>query len=166
MKPKNMQLTLLLACPLFFTRDVKLKETGTNLEVTGIRVIKYPPDYVKEFSAENEYVVFRYADVLMMKAEALLRTGNAAGALTIVNQIRTPRGATPLASLTENNLLDERGRELYWEGWRRNDLIRFGKFLGAWQEKTASTAERLLFAIPNEQLAVNPNLTQNPGYNK
>ena len=101
-----------------------------------------------------------------MKAEALLRTGNAAGGLAIVNQIRTARGATPLASLTADNLLDERGRELYWEGWRRNDLIRFGKFLNAWQEKAASTSERLLFPIPNEQLAVNPNLTQNPGYNK
>ncbi len=152
--------------PLSFTREVKLKETGSNLEVTGIRVIKYPPDYIKENSSENEYVVFRYADVLLMKAEALLRTGNAAGGLTIVNQIRAARGATPLASLTADNLLDERGRELYWEGWRRNDLVRFGKFLNAWQEKAASTAERLLFPIPNEQLAVNPNLTQNPGYNK
>lgn len=152
--------------PLIFTREVKLKETGTNLEVTGIRVIKYPPDYVKEFPAENEYVIFRYADVLLMKAEALLRSGNAAAGLTIVNQIRAARGASALATLTADNLLDERGRELYWEGWRRNDLVRFGKFLNAWQEKTASTAERLLFPIPNEQLAVNPNLTQNPGYNK
>ncbi|MFM7839966.1 MAG: RagB/SusD family nutrient uptake outer membrane protein [Chitinophagaceae bacterium] len=152
--------------PLSFTREVKLKETGTNLEVTGIRVIKYPPDYSKEFPAENEYVVFRYADVLLMKAEALHRTGKTADALAIVNQIRTKRGATALASLNEQALLDERGRELYWEGWRRNDLVRFGKFLGAWQEKAASGAERLLFPIPNEQLAVNPNLTQNPGYGK
>lgn len=151
--------------PLAFTREVKLKETGSNLEVTGIRVIKYPPDYAKEFPAENEYVVFRYADVMLMKAEALLRTGNSAGALAIVNQIRARSTATPLVTLTADNLLDERGRELYWEGWRRNDLIRFGKFLNAWQEKGASTAERLLFAIPNEQLAVNPNLEQNPGYN-
>lgn len=67
--------------PLSFTREVKLKETGSNLEVTGIRVIKYPPDYLKEGPSENEYVVFRYADVLLMKAEALLRTGNAAGGL-------------------------------------------------------------------------------------
>jgi hypothetical protein len=84
--------------------------------------------------------------------------------LVIVNQIRTNRGATAFASLTLDNLLDERSRELYWEGWRRNDLIRFGKFLGAWTEKSASGDERLLFAIPSEQLAVNPNLTQNPGY--
>jgi hypothetical protein len=152
--------------PLIFTPEVKLKETGANLEVTGIRVIKYPPDYQKEFPAENEYVIFRYADVLLMKAEALLRTGNEPAARTIVNQVRAVRGATPLATLTADNLLDERGRELYWEGWRRNDLVRFGKFLAAWQEKAASTSERLLFPIPNEQLAVNPNLTQNPGYNR
>jgi hypothetical protein len=142
-----------------------LKETGNNLEITGIRVIKYPPDYAVQFPAENEYVVFRYADVLLMKAEALLRTGQAAAALLLVNQVRTRASATPLVSLTLDNLLDERGRELYWEGWRRNDLIRFGKFLNAWQEKAASGSERLLFPIPNEQLAVNPNLEQNPGYN-
>ncbi len=53
---------------------------------------------------------------------------------------------------------------MYWEGWRRQDLIRFCKFLEAWQEKPASDANRLVFPIPNDQLAVNPNLTQNPGY--
>jgi len=150
--------------PLAFTPQVALKETGNNLEITGIRVIKYPPDYQVTFPSENEYVVFRYADVLLMKAEALLRTGQTAPALAIVNQIRARANASPLATLTLDILLDERGRELYWEGWRRNDLIRFGKFLNAWQEKAASGPERLLFPIPNEQLAVNPNLEQNPGY--
>jgi len=149
---------------LSYTKTVKLKEIGNDLEITGIRVVKYPPDYAKEFPAENEYVIFRLADVLLMKAEALLRTGKAADGLAIVNTIRTKRGATPFTSLTLDNLLDERSRELYWEGWRRNDLIRFGKFLGAWTEKSASGDERLLFAIPSEQLAVNPNLSQNPGY--
>jgi hypothetical protein len=68
-------------------------------------------------------------------------------------------------SLTLDNLLDERGRELYYEGWRRQDLIRFGKYLNAWQEKPAdSGTKNLLFPIPANQLAVNPNLTQNPGY--
>ncbi|MFM1794499.1 MAG: hypothetical protein RL642_884 [Bacteroidota bacterium] len=149
---------------LSYTKAVKLKETGNDLEITGIRVVKYAPDYKVEFPAENEYVIFRAADVWLMKAEALLRTGKAAEGLAIVNTIRTKRGATPFASLTLDNLLDERSRELYWEGWRRNDLIRFGKFLGAWTEKPASGEERLLFAIPSEQLAVNPNLSQNPGY--
>lgn len=149
---------------LSYTKTVKLKETGNDLEITGIRVIKYPPDYQKEFPAENEYVIFRFADILLMKAEALLRTGKAAEGLAIVNQIRTTRGVAAFSSLTLDNLLDERSRELYWEGWRRNDLIRFGKFLNAWTEKPASGDARLLFAIPSEQLAVNPNLTQNPGY--
>lgn len=149
---------------LAFTPAVRLQETGNDLEITGIRVVKYPPDYVKEFPSENEYVIFRLADVMLMKAEALLRTGNAAAALLIVNQIRTARGASLLTSLNLDQLLDERGRELYWEGWRRNDLIRFGKFLNAWQEKPQSQAKALLFPIPNEQLAINPNLKQNPGY--
>ena len=150
--------------PLSFTREVKLRETGTNLEVTGIRVIKYPVDYIKEFPSENEYVIFRFADVLLAKAEALVRTNNAAAALPIVNSIRARATATPFVTVTLDNLLDERGREMAWEGWRRNDLIRFGKFLNAWQEKAASGPERLLFPIPNEQLSVNPGLTQNPGY--
>ncbi|KIC92887.1 RagB/SusD family nutrient uptake outer membrane protein [Flavihumibacter solisilvae] len=150
--------------PLAFTREVKLKETGNNLEVTGIRVIKYPIDYGSGDNVNNDFVYFRYADVLLMKAEALLRTNDAAGALTLVNQLRTIRGASTLGSVDLNQLLDERSRELYWEGWRRNDLVRFGKFLDAWQEKGASGPERLLFPIPNRSLAANPNLVQNPGY--
>jgi hypothetical protein len=150
--------------PLAFTPEVALVETGNNLEITGIRVIKYPIDYTGGDNADNDYVFFRYADVLLMKAEALLRGGDASGALTIVNQIRANRGATALGALTLDDLLAERGRELYWEGWRRQDLIRFGKFLNAWQEKPASGPERLLFPIPAADLAVNPNLEQNPGY--
>lgn len=150
--------------PLAFTPQVKLKETGNDLEITGIRVIKYPIDYKSGDQADNDYVIFRYADVLLMKAEALLRTNKAAEALLIVNQIRAKRGATPLLTLDAQALLDERGRELYWEGWRRQDLIRFGKYLQPWQEKPTDDPKYLLFPIPSEQLAVNPNLTQNPGY--
>ena len=153
--------------PLSFTREVKLRETGSNLEVTGIRVMKYPPDYLHEGPAENEVVLLRYADVLLMKAEAILRGGTATGGatpLSIVNNVRARASAPALSSVDLNVLLDERGRELYWEFWRRNDLIRFGKFLDAWQEKPATTPDKLLFPIPNQQLAVNPNLTQNPGY--
>lgn len=152
--------------PLSFTTDVNLIETGNDLEVRGIRVMKYPPDLVTGADqSNNDYVIYRYADVLLMKAEALLRNGNAGDALTIVNQIRSARGAAPFASLTLDNLIDERGRELYWEGHRRQDLIRFGKYLQAWgTQKPQSGAERLLFPIPNSALAVNPNLEQNPGY--
>lgn len=150
---------------LAFTRAVSLREQGANLEVTGIRVIKYPYDYPhKDAQSNNDQVMFRLADVMLMKAEAQLRTGDAAGALVTVNLIRVKRGVTPLVSLTLADLYDERGREMYWEGWRRNDQIRFGTYLAAWHDKPATDATRLLFPIPSTQLAVNPNLTQNPGY--
>ena len=109
-----------------------------------------------------------------MKAEAILRggTGTVAGVygstpLQLVNYIRLlpSRGASALASVTLDVLLDERGRELYLESWRRQDLIRFGKYLTPFQEKNyTSDAKFVLFPIPNRFLAVNPNLVQNPGY--
>ena len=164
--------------PLAFTREVKLVEVGSNLEVTGIRVVKYPIDYASGDNSNNDYVYFRIADVLLMKAEAIMRGGTGTAnpnpvnfgpgvtALAIVNWIRThpSRGASALGAITLDQLLDERGRELYWEGWRRNDLIRFGKYLNAWQEKATSGPERLLFPIPSRSLAANPNMVQNPGY--
>jgi starch-binding outer membrane protein, SusD/RagB family len=160
--------------PLIFTPEVKAIEVGDDLEVTGIRVFKYPIDYPNDNSGniDNDFVYFRLADVLLMKAEAILRggTGTVAGVygstpLAIVNSIRLNRGATALASVTADNLLDERGRELYMEDWRRQDLIRFGKFLQPFQGKPdASDPKYLLFAIPDGQLAGNPNITPNPGY--
>jgi hypothetical protein len=109
-----------------------------------------------------------------MKAEAILRGGTATNtgpygntALSIVNAIRThsSRGASTMTSINLDQLLDERGRELWWEGWRRQDLIRFGKFLQPFQEKNyQSDLKYLLFPIPADQLAVNPNLVQNTGY--
>jgi starch-binding outer membrane protein, SusD/RagB family len=153
--------------PLAFTPQVKLVETGSNLEVTGIRVIKYPVDYTGGDNSNNDYVYFRLADVMLMKAEAILRGGtdpNGQTAVALVNLVRARAGLAPLASVTLDQLLDERGREMYWESWRRQDLIRFGKFLNAWQEKAQSGPERLLFPIPARSLAANPNLEQNPGY--
>ncbi|MEL6945666.1 MAG: RagB/SusD family nutrient uptake outer membrane protein, partial [Bacteroidota bacterium] len=149
---------------LSFTSGVSLTEKGDDLEVTGIRVIKYPIDYNSGDNADNDYVYYRLADLMLMKAEAALRSGDSGTALSIVNEIRAKRGAAALASLDLDGLLAERGRELYWEGHRRTDLLRFGKFLDAWQEKPASGSERLLFPIPAPSLASNPNLTQNPGY--
>jgi hypothetical protein len=92
--------------------------------------------------------------------------------LTLVNALRTARGAAPLASMTlvsatnyaPNTLLAERGRELYWEWVRRTDLIRFGVFLRPWPYKTADDPKNLLFPVPAQALAANPNLKQNPGY--
>ncbi len=143
----------------------------------GIRPIKYPPDYLNfnyGSTASNDFVYFRFPDVLLMKAEAILRGGTPTNAgsygntaLSIVNAIRTnsSRSASSLSSIDLNILFDERGRELWWENWRRQDMIRFKKFLIPFQEKDyQSDPKYLIFPIPYEQLAVNPNLKQNPGY--
>ncbi|MFC4210912.1 RagB/SusD family nutrient uptake outer membrane protein [Pedobacter lithocola] len=152
--------------PLSFDPQVSIIERDPNhLEIAGIRVIKYPIDFANSGSnkPDNDWVYFRYSDVLLMKAEAQMRTSQTAQALALVNTLRTARGASALTSLTLDVLIDERGRELYWESFRRQDLIRFGKFLAAWQEKPASEAKYLVFPIPDNQLG-NPNLIQNPGY--
>jgi hypothetical protein len=82
-----------------------------------------------------------------------------------INALRAIRGAAPLGSVTLQDVLDERGRELYWEGLRRIDLIRFGKFNDSWPEKGDNTdAYRVLYSIPQLAIDTNPNLTQNPGY--
>jgi starch-binding outer membrane protein, SusD/RagB family len=153
--------------PLSFTPEIKIVEKGTNLEVTGIRAYKYPIDFQFDDNGnvDNDYVYFRLGDVLLMKAEALLRNNGTAAALIIVNNLRTNRGASALAALTLDNMIDERAREMYLENFRREDLVRFGKFLLPVQEKPgASDPKYLLFPIPNGQLAGNPNLVQNPGY--
>ncbi|WP_270088142.1 RagB/SusD family nutrient uptake outer membrane protein [Sphingobacterium sp. SYP-B4668] len=153
--------------PLSFTREVTIRTSGATLETAGIRPMKYAFDYGVTGQRNNDWVVYRYSDVLLMQAEAILRggTGAASDALDLVNDIRTNRGVTVFTTLTLDNLLDERARELYWEGWRRQDLIRFGKFLLAWQEKAADPDPKtLVYPIPSQQIAVNPNLVQNPGY--
>lgn len=162
--------------PLAFTREVNIIETGSNLEVTGIRPMKYPPDFINNSAGaiDNDMVHFRLPDVLLMKAEAILRGGTATTAgtygntpLALVNSIRTnsSRSAGALTSMDLNTLYAERGRELYLELWRRQDMVRFGKFLGPIEQgPTSSDPKYLIFPIPNQQLAVNGNLTQNPGY--
>ncbi len=146
--------------PLEFTRE--FPGLVGNSERTGIRVIKYHP--INGEFARHE-IVFRYADAYLMKAEAVFRGGTSGDdALTLVNNLRNIRNAQNLTSLTEQDLLDERGRELYGEFWRRNDQIRFGKFSETWGLKNNTDEFRVLFPIPETALLSNPNLSQNPGY--
>ena len=147
--------------PLVFTREVDLFYSNERM---GLRVIKYLFNPAQVNRAGTDFVFFRYADALLMKAEAHFRKGQTAEALTIVNQIRANRGASQLTSIDEQTLLDERGRELYWEGWRRHDQIRFGAFTQAWEQKPASGAHRVMFPIPQRALDTNPNLVQIQGY--
>jgi hypothetical protein len=127
--------------------------------------MKFIPPAANEDNPGNQFPFFRYADILLTKAEALMRSNNTSAALTIVNQIRTVRGAAALASIDETSLLAERARELYVEGWRRTDLVRFGKFLDPWNQKTTTDDPKyLLFPFPSAQIVANPSLKQNPGY--
>jgi starch-binding outer membrane protein, SusD/RagB family len=151
--------------PLSFTLESPIIPTGALLEVSGVRVLKFIPDMTNESVPGNDFPFFRYADILLTKAEALMRSGHSDQALTIVNQLRTVRGASAMSSLDETSLLAERGRELYIEGWRRTDLVRFGKFLEPWTEKTTTDDPKyLLFPFPSAQIVANPGLKQNPGY--
>ncbi len=134
-------------------------------EVDGVRVIKYSPDFTDVASPSNDYVFMRYSDILLMKAEALFRSGSAASGLALVNTLRKVRGINDLSTLTNDNLLAERGHELYWEGWRRNDLIRYGKFTATFENKpNVSPGYRVLFPIPQKEIEINPLLKQNTGY--
>jgi len=152
-----------------------MKENGTNLEITGIRLIKYPPDYnFYGGPANNDLMIYRYPDVVLMVAEAELRINAGDPApLALVNALRVVRSAAPLPSLTlvntaniydQNTLVAERGRELYWESFRRTDLQRFGVYNTIWQYKPSDDPKYLLFPIPSQALAANPNLKQNTGY--
>ncbi|MFW5708345.1 MAG: RagB/SusD family nutrient uptake outer membrane protein, partial [Bacteroidota bacterium] len=128
--------------------------------------------------ADTDFPVFRLADVYLMYAEAHLRGGggDAALALDYFNALRERAfgdDSNNVASLTLDRIIDERGRELYWEAHRRTDLIRFGMFTGdeyvwAWKnnvrEGGATDEKYNLFPIPATDITANPNLTQNPGY--
>ncbi len=153
--------------PLTFKKEFQDGAGATsfinNDETTGIRVIKYHPKYGGRL---QHMVIFRYSDALLMKAEAILR-GASGDAAAVVNEIRVIRGVSPLGTVDLPSLLDERGRELFAEGWRRNDLIRFGEYGRDWLFKEPSSINNPtwnLFPIPGPQLLANPNLVQNPGY--
>ena len=153
--------------PLVFTRTASIFFNG---EASGIRTNKFPlnPTTINGggWGSSNDFVFFRFSDVRLMKAEAILRGGtDAETPLSIVNGIRTKRGASLLGSVSLTNLLAERGRELYLEGWRRTDMIRFGVFNNPVQERpTASDGFKVVYPIPNIALSSNPNLKQNFGY--
>ena len=144
--------------PMIFTKE--LPGLLGNDENTGIRTIKYHPE---NGAFTGHEIVFRYADAHLMKAEAIMN-GAAGNALGMVNDLRALRGASPMPALTAQTLLDERGRELYIEQWRRNDQIRLGTWSQPWAYKSNTDAFRVLYPIPNTALISNPNLVQNEGY--
>ncbi|MEO7312315.1 MAG: RagB/SusD family nutrient uptake outer membrane protein [Chitinophagaceae bacterium] len=138
---------------------------------TGYRNIKFIADYTNATSRNqnNDVPFLRYSDILLMKAEAIQRGGTptfGATALSLVNQLRAVRTTSAaLASISLDDIYAERCRELSWECWHRNDMIRFGKFENSYGlSKTNAESYRRIFPIPTGALSTNSALTQNTGY--
>jgi hypothetical protein len=147
------------------------KFTAKNTD--GSKADNYNPAF-----ASTDFPVFRYADALLMRAEALHNLGDNASAIIDINKVRAraygnATGNITSAQVTDKFLLDERGREFYYEAQRRTDLVRFGKFTDgsynwAWKggvyNGTNTSNHMNVFPIPGAEVSANPNIKQNPGY--
>lgn len=140
------------------------------IKTAGARMAKYEVDrtsYMDGKLQSNDIVLFRYADVLLMKAEAKVRNGGEGN--VELNRIRS-RVGMPNRQATLDNILEERLLELVWEGWRRQDLIRFGKFTAAYDLRIPLAGESsgytTVFPIPKKCMELNKKLVQNKGYEK
>ena len=164
-----------------FTEDITLAKQDNTVDVgntdasiqQGCHSIKWfivPQDYNNGRNQSNDLPLFRFADVLLMKAEALARLGQS-GAKDLFNQIRKYAGAPEIAGEpTLQEIYDERGREFFDENWRRNDMIRFGHFedeffphYNNFPDANFDKRHRI-FPVEQEMLDLNPGWTQNPGY--
>ncbi len=150
---KNVSYTL--ECPMFAER------------LQGARVLKYGPKVPTSNPSRiaYDYIAWRIADVYLMLAEVNIRLGGSGDAE--LNSVRSIRGLNTITGATLDDVLDERGFELYWESHRRQDLIRFGKFNEAWHEKPVTDEKYEIFPIPQSAIdAYNDEtvLPQNPGY--
>ena len=163
-----------------FTEDITLAKKDNTIEVgndanayqQGCHSIKWfttPADYNNGRNQSNDLPIFRYADILLMKAEALTRQGSS-GAKALFNQIRTYAGAPTIANEpTLQEIYDERGREFFDENWRRNDMIRFGhyedEFFPHYKDFPDANFDKRHRIFPVPQNTINLNgWEQNPGY--
>ena len=162
------------------TENITLAKKYTTIEVgndanayqQGCHSIKWfttPADYNNGRNQSNDLPIFRYADILLMKAEALTRQGSS-GAKALFNQIRSYAGAPTIANEpTLQEIYDERGREFFDENWRRNDMIRFGhyedEFFPHYKDYPDANFDKRHRIFPVPQNTINLNgWEQNPGY--
>jgi hypothetical protein len=162
---------------LYIDTNIVLRQSVSSMDCgndeiawnQGARNIKFYPDASSTTRNQNNDVpVFRYSDILLMKAEAILRGGTATQgqtALSLVNTIRSNRSTSAAwTSVTLDDLYKERCREFAWETWHRNDMIRFGHYEDVYGFKTNTDTYRRLFPIPTVALTTNTKLIQNSGY--
>lgn len=161
--------------PLIHTVDMVLNEVGPDgwgwiNQEEGARIKKWEFEPGLSTSMENDFHIFRLSDVYLMKAEAIVRNGgDNSVATSLVNTIRARAFSDPAklyAAVTLENIYKERRFELAWEGFTRQDMIRFGKFLQprAPFKPYTSASKYLLYAIPQAAIDANSKLIQNDGY--
>jgi hypothetical protein len=153
--------------PFIYTQTIENYMSRKRWEGARIAKYEYQPNlqyYTNDM--ENDFVLFRYADVLYTKLEALHRLGRAGEMISDpdLQKIRTRANLDPylVSELSDEELLAEFGREFVFEARRRQDLIRFGAWGNAWWNKPPSGVNAKLFPIPQSVLNTNPNLEQNP----
>lgn len=154
---------------MYMPMELKLNLSDSPYKQTaGARAGKYEVDrtaYSDGRQVDNDIVLFRYADAILMKAEAKVRNGEDGS--KELNAIRD-RAGMPHVKANLSNILKERLLELVWEGWRRQDLIRFGEYTKAYDQRTPLENEftgfTTVFPIPQRCLDLNKGLKQNPGY--
>ena len=150
--------------PLNYTEEIDNFTDATKN--AGARLNKYEWSANDSWERDNDWVLMRYAEILMMQAECNFRLGYTSTALTYINQIRKRAGLDDLTTLTLDDLDTEWKHEFVFENLRRTTNIRFGTYFKAWWEKPADPADKHtgIYPIPQEELSKNPNLKQNPGY--
>lgn len=150
--------------PLNYTEEISDFTNAKQNE--GARLDKYQWNATDSWERDNDWVLMRYAEVLMMQGEAYYRLGYTQTALTYINQVRTRAGLPGLATLDDTSLDREWLHEFAFEGIRRTVNIRFGTYFNEWWQKGADAPDRHtgIYPIPAEERAKNPNLKQNPGY--
>ncbi|MCB0805712.1 MAG: RagB/SusD family nutrient uptake outer membrane protein [Bacteroidales bacterium] len=137
--------------------------TQVQIRATGARVGKYEIKMGAKENLSNDFPLFRITDFYLMKAEIEIRLNGAGSGDQWINPIRERAGVSTWTGATLDDLLSERGRELYCEGHRRQDLIRYGKFTEPWWEKTVTGDPSVtLFPIPKWATDANPNLLLDP----
>ena len=153
----------------YFPLELKLNLTGSPyVKTAGARMAKYEVDRTSHSDGrqpDNDIVLFRYADAMLMKAEAKVRNGEDGSAE--LNEVRN-RVGMPYREATLENILEERLLELVWEGWRRQDMVRFGIYHTSYDQRTQLPEENsgytTVFPIPQKSIDLNPRLKQNVGY--
>jgi len=173
--------------PIVFVNSIRRESEGDltgegsmaeGEENSGARFNKYKSGRISDVNyRENHYILYRLTEIYFNKAEALMRRNGGTAtqeAVDLINACRErafttedwPEARYTTATLTMDELLAERGREFIFEGKRRTDIIRFGRFTHEawWDHEPTNDPNKEIYPIPHTQIAINPNLEQNPGY--